>query len=111
MTVSELATFTAEARGDARVVRVGGELDVSNVGQLAAALDAQHGAGDVLVVDLAEVTYLDSSAVETLIVRARAGAPMRLVCPPDSIVRRSLEILGIGHVMPMADSLDAALAG
>jgi anti-anti-sigma factor len=108
--VSDLATFSTETRGTAHVLVVGGELDVSNVGELAAALDAHAPAGAV-VVDLTEVTYLDSSTVEALIVRARDGATVRLVCPPGSIVRRSLEILGIEHVMPLADTLDAALAG
>jgi anti-anti-sigma factor len=107
--VPELATFSTATRGTARVLVVGGELDVSNVGELAAALDANGAAGPV-VVDLSEVTYLDSSTVEALIVCARDGAAMRLVCPPGSIVRRSLEILGIEHVMPLTDTLDAALA-
>ncbi len=106
----DLATFAADTRGAAHVLVVGGELDVSNVGELAAALDAQ-GTAETVVVDLTEVTYLDSSTVEALIVRARDGATLRLVCPPGSIVRRSLEILGIEHVMPLADTLDAALAG
>ena len=107
--MSQLATFTTEARAGARVMLVGGELDVSNVASLAAALDAESAEGP-LVVDLSAVTYLDSSTIEALIVRARNGAPLRLVCPPGSIVRRSLEILGIEHVMPLTDTVDEALA-
>ena len=107
--MSELATFTAEARDSTWVVAVGGELDLSNVAELSAALEsaAAHGA---VVLDLSELAYLDSSAVEALIVRARRGAPVRVVCPPGSIVRRTLEILGLEQVMPLTDSLDQALA-
>ncbi|MGA5605389.1 STAS domain-containing protein [Streptomyces griseoincarnatus] len=61
--------------GAARLA-VGGEIDMSNAGRLAEALDSRPGP---LVVDLTEVEYLDSAGLSVLFAHAER---LELVVPP-----------------------------
>ena len=73
-------------------VRLAGELDLSNVSSLRAALGAIDGPA---VVDLSDVTYLDSTALNELaLLRRRVGSVALVVGSPN--VRRTLEIVGFG---------------
>ena len=54
--------------GARRTVRVAGEVDVSNADQLRSTLDEGLSAGETdLVVDLAEVPYIDSTGIGVLV--------------------------------------------
>ena len=67
-----------------------GELDMSNAPALRASLGAVSGPA---VVDLSEVTYLDSTALyELAALRRRVGSVVLVVSSPN--VRRTLEIVG-----------------
>ena len=68
----------APGRGPDGAVRlvVGGEIDMSNAGRLAEALDSRPGP---LVVDLTEVEYLDSAGLSVLFAHA---ARIELVAGP-----------------------------
>jgi anti-anti-sigma factor len=73
-------------------VRLAGELDLSNVSSLRAKLGAIDGPA---VVDLSEVTYLDSAALNELaLLRRRVGTVALVVGSAN--VRRTLEIVGFG---------------
>jgi anti-anti-sigma factor len=81
-----------------RVVAAG-EIDMSTAGQMQASLNAaldDHPSG--LVVDLAAVTFMDSSGIAALVHAhnraAEAGATLTVV-DPQPIVRRVLEITGM----------------
>lgn len=70
-----------------------GELDLSNVSGLRAKLEAIDGPA---VVDLSEVTYLDSTALNELaLLRRRVGTVALVVASAN--VRRTLEIVGFGQ--------------
>ncbi len=88
-----------------------GELDLSSVDDLGAALDPGEGGSEV-VVDLTECTFLDSSAIRTLLAGVRdiesAGGRVAVVAQPDG-VRRTLEIAGVDERLAIHASLDAAL--
>jgi anti-sigma B factor antagonist len=66
-------TVTRDRRPDgARVLSVVGEIDMSNSGELAAAVEAElddDGAGTVLL-DLTRVDYLDSAGLSILLLHA-----------------------------------------
>ena len=67
-----------------------GELDMSNASALRASLGAVSGPA---VVDLSEVTYLDSTALyELAALRRRVGSVVLVVSSPN--IRRTLEIVG-----------------
>jgi anti-anti-sigma factor len=71
-------------------VRLAGELDLSNVSSLRAKFAAIDGPA---IVDLSEVTYLDSTALNELaVLRRRVGTVALVVGSPN--IRRTLEIVG-----------------
>lgn len=75
-------------------VRLAGELDLSNVSSLRAKLAAIDGPA---VVDLSDVTYLDSAALNELaVLRRRVGSVALVVGSPN--IRRTLEIVGFHGV-------------
>lgn len=74
-------------------VRLAGELDLSNVSSLRAKLASIDGPA---VVDLSDVTYLDSTALNELaVLRRRVGNVALVVGSPN--IRRTLEIVGFGR--------------
>jgi stage II sporulation protein AA (anti-sigma F factor antagonist) len=80
-------------------VRVAGEVDLDTAEQLAAGLGACHG---TVVVDLAGVTFIDSSGLGTL-VRARNRLTSEggglLVAEPTERVRRLFELTGLTELL------------
>ena len=98
--------------GEAVVVRLTGELDLYNAPALRAAL-LEHAERHPkrLVVDLAEVTFVDSTALGALIVaRSRAGSKDAFVLvAPGLETRRALEISGLDRHFEVRESLEDAL--
>jgi anti-sigma B factor antagonist len=100
------------------VLELEGELDVYSAQKLRGALlNVYEKAGDLpllLVVDLAKLRFMDSSGLGTLIAglkRTRAtGGAMTLVAPQASIMR-TLRITGLVRVLPVHETLAAALEG
>ena len=101
------------ARAGAVVVRLAGELDLYNVAAVRAALlDAVGERPERVVVDLAEVDFVDSTTLGVL-VEARAMLPNRrafLLAAPLAEPRRALEVSGLDRHFGIHDSVDAALA-
>lgn len=101
------------SRGEGGVVRahVRGELDMENADAIRARLgEAITSDVAALIVDLSEVTFMDSSGVE-LLFRVRAELEirqmqLRLVVAPDSVIRRTLEVTDGG-----AELLELVAAG
>jgi anti-sigma B factor antagonist len=89
---------TIEPGADRVVVRIQGDLDMSNAEALGEALTKAGGAGDAVVADLTGVTFMDSSALSALVASARAlsAADTRLTLGDrSSVVERVLEITGL----------------
>jgi stage II sporulation protein AA (anti-sigma F factor antagonist) len=80
------------------VVRVVGELDVSNVDRLRALLDTIEEPCAAIVVDLGELTFMDSSGIGVLLERHRRGATVTLR-NPSPIVRRLVTATGLDDVL------------
>jgi anti-anti-sigma factor len=88
------------------VVRPSGDLDLATWGDLEALLEiASSSAAPVVVVDLAEVTFIDASGLAIL---ERAGDRLReqnrqlILRNPSEQVIRLLEISGLAQVLPVA---------
>ena len=100
---------TAEAART--VVRVAGEVDVYTAPALRRFLEEQilRGCRD-LVVDLSEVTFLDSTGLGVLVGRLRQmrmkGGQLRLAGPADRVVK-VLAITGLDRVFDIAPTLEA----
>ncbi|MFD4576471.1 STAS domain-containing protein [Streptomyces sp. NPDC058417] len=87
---TELTVTTGPAPGGGTLLAVAGEIDMSNSGAFAAALDAPAGR---LVVDLTAVEYLDSAGLSVLFARAERVA---LVAGP--LLRPVLTVSGLASL-------------
>jgi anti-sigma B factor antagonist len=81
---------------DARAVRLVGEIDLSTVGELRATLDDLSGEGHVVALDLADVTFMDSSGIHAFEAYARTlnGARPLVLANTPPHVRRLFELTG-----------------
>ena len=83
----------------ARVLALTGEIDLHAAPRLLADLPGLLAHAPAVVVDLTEVTFLDSSGLRVLdrLVRACtvSGTPWRVACRPGSPPRRVLELVGM----------------
>ncbi len=107
----DLTVSTGE-RGALTVVHVGGEIDVYTAPLLREALDKQVSAGRVdLVVDLDEVTFMDSTGLGVLVGRLKLvrsqGGTLRIVSSQDRILK-VFKITGLDKVFHIFASVDEA---
>jgi len=99
--------------GDGRgVVSVSGELDLHTVGQLKQELDAAASLADRVVLDLARVTFMDSTALGAIVVAHRrlrgAGGDLTLVSDDPRTVRL-FAITGLDRLLRIHPSLGDAI--
>jgi anti-sigma B factor antagonist len=109
--VTEPAVVEARTVEDVQVVSIRGEVDLSNATEVRDAI-GQIASADltVIVVDLSETGYLDSSGIAMLFRLAeRLGhrrQELRLVVPPDSPLRAALELTNLPQTIPVQDALE-----
>jgi anti-anti-sigma factor len=105
---------SARRRGDADVVTARGELDLVAAPQLRSVLaDPSVCGAPHLVVDLRAVSFIDSTAISTLVagrrLAASRGGRTVLVTDPRSAVQRVMQVLRMQQVMEIVDSVEIAL--
>ena len=101
--------------GDVAVVSALGEVDVFSAPGLDSELDALIAAGNArLVVDLSEVSFLDSTGLGVLVKALKhareADGWLHLVVTSDRI-RKIFEITGLDASIPIFDTAQDAIAG
>jgi anti-sigma B factor antagonist len=105
--------LSVDRENDACVVRLGGELDLYNASNVREALfDACADGPERLIVDLAEVDFVDSTALGVLI-EARTKMPNKrafLLAAPQLETKRALEISGLDRHFSVHDTVPDALA-
>lgn len=98
MTQETLAVRSEEG-GYIRLV-LGGEIDMANADRLGNRMHTAIG-NEVrgVVVDLTDVTYIDSAGVRVLVMLAsrlnQLRVDLQLIVPPGSLTRRVVEITGL----------------
>jgi anti-anti-sigma factor len=99
--------------GDAVVLSIVGEIDMATAPEVAHAIDGRHEGVERVVVDLSEVTFLDSSALNALVHSQRSLAEndigFRIISPSDHAVRNVFDITHLTGPLSVVDSLDDAL--
>ena len=113
--MSSPAEIVLDRRDGSIVARLNGEVDMSNAAyvrdQLLASIPNDALA---LVLDITACRYLDSAAFEVLCdVSRRLGRrrqELRLVMPPESPLRRVIELTEVHTAAPVYESLDEALS-
>ena len=81
-------------------VRLVGEADISNVATLAEALRADVQRGGDVVLDLAGLTFMDSSGIQLLIKASKdldGRGRLKLIAPGD-LVRRTLQLVAVDRI-------------
>ena len=109
----ESAVAGVDRRDGAVVVSLAGELDLYNAEEVRGALlEASNGEPEVLVVDLEDVRFIDSTALGVLIeARSKLAESngFRLAAPGLE-TRRALEISGLDRHFLVHDTVAEALA-
>jgi anti-sigma B factor antagonist len=110
-----LARVEVEWHGDTPVAAVEGEVDASNIADIAAALrNLVTNRSSELVVDLSRTQYLDSAGINLMFalgdeLRARQ-LTLRLVIASPSPIARMLAITGLDRVQPTYATVAEALS-
>lgn len=107
--MSELARLEVERSQGATVVRVIGEIDLSNASEmLDAVIKAVPSHETQVVLDLAATSYLDSTGIAMIF---RLGERLQysrqqllLVVPKESPIRAVVDLTDINHVIPVLDA-------
>lgn len=109
-----LATVDVEQAGGAAVARLCGEIDLSNAGAVEDRLRSATDGRGTLVLDLTRLDYMDSAGVALLHRLARTGLDegrdIAVVVAEGSFARRILEITRLDAVVPLASTIEDALA-
>jgi anti-sigma B factor antagonist len=111
-----LAELDVELLDRVVVARLEGEIDLSNAGDLGAAIAARV-PNDALgvVIDLRQVDYVDSAGIHVLFdlrdrLRTR-GQELGIVLSPEAKIFEALRLAFVPSVVRVFDSLEAAAAG
>lgn len=103
-----------ELRGGVRILRVAGELDLGNAARVGEVLGAHADAPAAVVIDLREVTFMDSTGVRELLEARRlteeSGGRLALLAPSRP-VQRVLELSQLIEVFEVITDLDDLAAG
>ena len=102
-----------EPVGDSIVVYLAGELDLYNAEEVRDALaDALARSPRRIVIDMADVAFVDSTALGVLIeARSKLGAGGLALARPQTETRRALQVSGLDRHLSIHGSVDEALAG
>ena len=105
-------TLTTGTDGGASIIHVVGELDLSTIAALDAELELSLPAGRVIV-NLSECTFIDSSALRSLVRAQRAvsegGGSLALVAPSQP-ARRVLEVAALDRFIPVFETVAEAVS-
>ena len=97
------------------VLDLTGEHDLATSGEIRTVLDALAETSDLLVVDLTEATFVDSSLLESLVQAERTatsnGARLRVQLGETPIVRTAFEVSGLLDHFEMCATREEALDG
>lgn len=112
--VERTGAFETQVIGGIPVVEILGDVDLENVGRFTAALEnAATSARGALILSLGAATYFDSQGIQTLLQVGSRLATNRcallLVVPQTSPLRHVLDVMDIGTMFPVFESLERAL--
>lgn len=112
--MAEIASVIVERHDGLPVVRLAGEVDISNAPRLERDISDVAPNDDLgLVLDLTETEYLDSAGIRMLFELAERldgrRQTLALVVPQESLIRHSLLVTEIDQAMTLRDTVPAAI--
>lgn len=113
MSDAPLARVETRQSGDTTMVRLLGEIDLSNAAEILTKVEAAFGdAGGSALLDLSGVEYLDSQGVRLVHTvmshTKKSGLNVTLLAPPDGVVRDILTLSGVAFETTDADPENSA---
>ena len=104
------STVLNEPHVRGQIVRVFGDVDLAAAPEFERALEVRDDEPALVIVDLRECAYMDSTGLRILIKRRKAiGARLRLVIAENSFVQRLLHTAGLDGYFAISFATDAAL--
>ena len=106
-----MEAYAQYADAQARVIALSGELDASDPDWAAQLQDAVDSGATCLVVDLRNVTFIDSSVIRGLVLlhrQVRTDGWLRLVYT-HHLIRRVIDICGLAEAFPQFTTPESAL--
>jgi anti-anti-sigma factor len=107
--VTDLARIEASSANGTGIVRVAGEIDLSNSASVRDAIVDATSEASLVVLDLTAVEYLDSAGIAMLFRLAeRLGyhrQELQLVVPPDASIRGVIRLTRLDQVVAVKDSV------
>jgi anti-sigma B factor antagonist len=106
MPVPDLFHVTAEPLEDAIVVRAAGEIDMSTVDVLRRELDTARAEAPTALLDLSEVTFMDSTGLHLLLEASHSSAVSDwgfFVVRPSEAVQRLIQVSGTADLIMAVD--------
>jgi anti-anti-sigma factor len=95
--------------GDRLILHLTGELDLASVGIAEAAIaEAAKSSYSGIVFDCAELTFLDSSGIRTLLAAREQWDGKVALIHPHRIVEKALAVTGLVETLNVVDTLEEA---
>ena len=109
-----LEEMSIEQRGSVVIAHLSGEIDLSNAAAVTEQLvEAMPNSATALVLEMSRTSYLDSSGVRLIFELAQRLSnrrqKLKLVVPDDANIRRVLVLTEVERVVPMSNSVEAAV--
>ena len=99
-----------ERSNESLLMRLSGEIDLSNSRQLHQQLESVVEGWSRVVIDLAEIKYLDSQGLRLIKQLCNKvdndGTELQLVAPPDGFARQVLEMARMSDYVEIRDALE-----
>lgn len=113
--MSELYRIETVSGEDFALIKVKGEIDISNADEFAAnTLKTFETRKDAAILDISDLEYLDSAAMHVLFELARRlriqDRPFRLVLPAKAKTYRVLEMTGFHKAAEIFENVEAAIS-
>jgi anti-sigma B factor antagonist len=110
--MGDALTITVRSERGIVIAAVTGEIDISTVAQLRERLYELADSGGTLIVDLNQVTFIDSAGLGALVGTARRvagrGGSLHAVCSQPQ-PRKLLWMTGVNRRIPLAATVDEVL--
>lgn len=106
----QFVSVQVERSNGSLLVRLSGEIDLSNSHQLHQQLESVVDGWPRVVIDLAEIKYLDSQGLRLIKQLCNKvdhdGTELQLVAPPDGFARQVLEMARMSDYIEIRDALE-----
>lgn len=96
-------------RGKNRVIALAGEYDIANSDAIETAIVDAAGSHAIVIVDLSNADYIDSSVLNILVRQWKLlGPSLRIVVPKDAKIRRIFEITELNDRLNVVETVAQA---